>query len=91
MDEFEFPFFSEYLKSLDTVEQHDAFLSVAAFLEEHKLLGIKWIEYRLNYETDIFRMTGVAFTEAEWCIFMAALANTKLKERRFSPYSFTVI
>jgi len=91
MNEFDFPFFSEYLKTLDTVEQRDAYISLTGFLEEHKLIGMKWIEYRLNYEDDLFKMIGIQLTEGDWCVFMAALANTKLKERRFSPYSFTVI
>jgi len=91
MNEFDFPFFSEYIQTLDTVEQYEAFMRVATFLEENKLLGINWIEYKLNHEKDIHQLTGVAFTEAEWCVFMAAISNSKLKERMFSPYSFTVV
>lgn len=91
MDTYDFPFFEEYLDSIDTIEDRDAVTSVAGFLEEHKLLGMKWPEYKLNYEDDFEKLAGIVFDEGEWCIFMAALANTKLKERRFSPYSFTVL
>jgi hypothetical protein len=91
MNEFDFPFFNEYLETLYTIEERDAAVSLANLLEESKLLGIKWPEYKLNYESDFEKLTGFKLTESEWCIFMAALANTKLMERRFSPYSFTVL
>lgn len=91
MNEFNFPFFEEYLQTLYTIEERDAAISLANILEENKLLGIKWPDYKLNYEDELEKLSGVNISESEWCIFMAALANSKLKERRFSPYTFTVI
>jgi len=84
----ETPFFSEYLETEKSLEQFEAKTNLASFLEESSLLGINWSEYVLNYADTIEQMFGLKFSEEEWTIFMAAVANTKLKERKFSVYDF---
>jgi hypothetical protein len=84
----EYPFFSEYLESEKSLEEFEAKTNLAAYLEGVSLLGISWTDYALNYADEINDMFGLVFSEEEWTIFMAAIANTKLKSRYFSIYDF---